>query len=234
MAEMKVLRDIKELDGKIGVLTGLKTTAKTNLVSAINENTEQINDCLKKVDASSYGSLFEFATNCPNAIANYNGFNWSDMPTGYTGVWGDIWTITGNNTTVYMKVNDSTTILYRVINLGNWVGVWQEIATTTTIDPLTLPLLNGFQFYPDGQWGNISRSGNNVHVNFLLLANGASANTIMNLPFLPKKSEIKNLNIGGNSFLQFRVYSDGRFVLDSGILPSGSGLVLIDFNYTCM
>lgn len=43
MAEMKVLRDIKELDGKIGVLTGLKTTNKTSLVGAVNENTEQIN-----------------------------------------------------------------------------------------------------------------------------------------------------------------------------------------------
>lgn len=44
MAEMKVLQDIKSNTDKIGVLSGLATTVKTDLVSAVNENREQIND----------------------------------------------------------------------------------------------------------------------------------------------------------------------------------------------
>ena len=42
--EIDDINDLDEIRDKIGVLTGLKTTVKTDLVSAVNENREQIND----------------------------------------------------------------------------------------------------------------------------------------------------------------------------------------------
>lgn len=68
------------LDNKIGVLSELTTTAKTNLVSAINENHEQINVCLKMVDRNGIDlntirntGTQGYATNCTNKPYLFDG-----------------------------------------------------------------------------------------------------------------------------------------------------------------
>ena len=121
--------------GKALDATQNNPSVEGTLAKKIAENTKQINNCFKKVDASKYDSAFEFAMNCPNAVARYAGYNYPDMP--FNGTWwGDIWTISGVSTAIYAKPNNSDTIYYRIINDGKYIDEWQQIATITQLQAL--------------------------------------------------------------------------------------------------
>ena len=132
MAEMPVLQGIKNNTDKIGVLTGLKTTNKTSLVGAVNENTEQINvlnDSRGYRNTKILPSDVDTNTIWQNGIYEINTNIAKNVPKIY-GV-------------AYLIVNGTNELFFtqKIIYLGGWeysrsrindsVLPWQQIATTT-------------------------------------------------------------------------------------------------------
>ena len=149
-----------------------------------NELAKQLNDCFKVVENVGYKSALDWGKNNKNKSLKYNGFNWTDVPPGKSGVWGDMWTIYGNSITIYFKQNNENVIYYRTINNNAWVGDWQQIATTNKTTNVTL--LNGWSV--NSSKVIISRSGNQVTLTGNITGGIGVANTlIFNIPteYLP-------------------------------------------------
>lgn len=116
----------------------------------IEENERQIGDLSDttvrtKVNTTHlYTTTLEWGKANPNCITTYAGNGYTDLPPGFSsGWWGDMWSITGSGTTVYIKENQGEKIWYRVITpSGNWAGNWKLLATTDKID-ISYTLNNG-------------------------------------------------------------------------------------------
>ncbi|MSS64610.1 hypothetical protein [Velocimicrobium porci] len=121
----------------------------------------------------------------------------------------------------------------------NLVSKWTRIMTSDDREVLipqkVLQLQNGFEFWEDPNYGVIARTGNLVHVNFLLKGGtGTSGSTICKLPYIPLSNEIHCLSFRDKIF-EIRTFRDGIIKLEGG-LPSEdtSTCYCIECNYICV
>ncbi|MSS63191.1 hypothetical protein [Velocimicrobium porci] len=119
------------------------------------------------------------------------------------------------------------------------VSKWTRIMTSDDREVLkpqeVLQLQNGFEFWGDSTYGVIGRTGNLVHINFLLKGGtGTPGGIICELPYIPLSNEIHCLSFGDKIF-EIRTLKDGIIKLEGG-LPSEdtSTCYCIECNYICV
>lgn len=111
-----------------------------------------------------YKTTLEWGINNKNVVSTYAGNGYTDLPPGFaSGWWGDIWSIGGDSTTVYLKGNNSSITYHRVLREGKWITDWKEQATTEKIDISSL-CVNGWKV-GEYRHGFVSKVGNSVIAN---------------------------------------------------------------------